>query len=166
MRTSFSIVLALSLIPGVFGSGICLAEKSAVNKQNIFSGYYSREGNDGKMAQSSGNSHYVKFYPENRIIRLYIPYPYSKTVKSDAIKHVFLTAVKKSTGSAYIRGKFGVMDEQIVAHLDTFHWVDDQVMYDCGKSAPCEVVFDDSSMTVIKPGIVMDHKILYELVRD
>ena len=166
MRISFSMVLTLILVSGVFASASSLAVESAADKPNIFSGYYSREGNDGDMAQSSGNSHYVKFYPKNRIIRLYIPFPYSKTVTPAAINLVFSTVEKKSSGSAYIRGKFGVMEEQVVAHLDFFHWVDEQVMYDCGKSEPCRVQFDDSVMTVIKPGIVMDHKILYSHVSD
>lgn len=174
MRISFSMVpetilalmLALSQVSPAFASGADSAEKSSINQQHIYAGYYSREGNDAKMAQASGNNHYVKFYPENRIIRLYIPFPYSKTVKPEAINSAFNAAVKESTGSAYIRGKFGVMDEQIVAHLDFFHWVDDQVMYDCGKSAPCKVIFDTDFMTVIKPGIVLEHKIRYELVSD
>lgn len=174
MRISFSMVpesilalmLTLSLVSGVFTSGTAFAEESSINRQHIYSGYYSREGNDGKMAQASGNNHYVKFYPENRIIRLYIPFPYSKTVKPEAINSAFNAAVKESTGSAYIRGKFDVMDEPIVAHLDYFRWVDEQVMYDCGKSAPCKVIFDSGFMTVIKPGIVLEHKIRYDLVGD
>lgn len=164
MRTCFSIGLALFLISGVFSSGASFAKESSVNTQPIYTGYYSREGNDGEMAQSSGHNEFIKFYPENRIVRLYIPFPYAKTVKPEAIISAFNAAVKESTGSAYIRGKFGVMDEQIVAHLDYFRWVDDQVMYDCGKPKPCRVIFNDGSMTVIKPGIVLEHKIIYKLV--
>jgi len=157
--------LALLLISGLFYSGASFAKESSDNaRPNIFAGYYSREGNNAEMAQSSGHNEYIKFFPETRIVRLYIPYPYAKTVKPDAITSAFNVAVKESTGSAYIRDKFGVMDEQIVAHLDYFRWVDDQVMYDCGKPKPCRVTFDDSSMTVIKPGIVLEHKIRYELV--
>lgn len=158
-------ILATLLITGSWASGVCFAEEpSSNNTQHIYSGYFSREGNDGKMAQTSGNNHYIKFYPEKRIIRLYIPFPYSKTVKPAAINRAFNTAATMSTGSAYIRGKFGVMDELIVAHLDFYHLVDKQVMYDCGKAKPCRVVFDDSFMTVIKPGIVLEHKIRYEHV--
>jgi len=156
----------MSLIVGVLLPGIGWAQQEAPDRRDIYSGYFSREGNNGKMAQSSGHGHYVKFYPENRIVRLYIPYPYSKTVKSDAINIAFGEAVKRTSGSAYIRDKFGVMEKQIVAHMDFFRWVDGEVMYDCGKAAPCRIMFDDTSMTVIKPGIVLDHKILYERVKD
>lgn len=168
MKADSSIVLTFLLISGVFCSGLSYADadKLSVNAQKIYSGFYSREGNDGKMAETTGNNTYIKFYPENRIIRLYIPFPYSKTVKPDVITAAFNAAVNKSTGSAYIRGKFGVMDELIVVHLDFFHWVDGQVMYDCSKPKPCKIIFDDSSMTVIKPGIVLEHKIRYDLVED
>ena len=165
-KSILALALALSLISGIFVSGISFAENSSARAQNIYSGYYSREGNNGKMAQTSGNNHYIKFYPEKRIIRLYIPFPYAKTVQPDTINIAFNAAAKKTTGSAYIRGKFGVMDELVVVHLDFFHWVDGQVMYDCGKPTPCKVTFDDSSMTVIKPGIVLEHKIRYDLVHD
>ena len=134
--------------------------------EKIYTGFYSREGNNEQMAQTTGNNTYVKFYPKNRIIRLYIPYPYAKTVKPEAIHKAFENAAKKSSGIAYIRDKFGVMEEKVVASLDTFRWVDKQVMYDCGKTEPCRVSFDDNSMTVLKPGMVVAHKINYALVKD
>ena len=166
MRKQFSTILTFLLFSGIFASGISYAEEAAANSQKIYSGYYSREGNNGKMAKTTGNNTYIKFYPEDRIVRLYIPYPYSKTVKSETINKAFNSAVKKSTGSAYIRDKFGVMDKLVVAHLDFFRWIDGQVMFDCSKPTPCKVTFDDSSMTVIKPGIVLEHKIQYELIKD
>jgi hypothetical protein len=157
-------ILLLPLIIGLFDPGTSYAVNSSVEARHIYTGYYSREGNDGKMALTSGNNHYIRFYPENRIIRLYIPYPYSKKVKPGAIKLAFDAAAKKSTGSAYIRDKFGVMDEPIVAHLDFFRWVDGHIMYDCGKPKPCKVLFNGGFMTVIKSGIVLEHKIRYEHV--
>jgi len=168
MKANSSIVMTVLLLAGVFCTGFSYADtdKSSIITKKIYSGFYSREGNNDEMAKTSGNNHYIKFYPENRIIRLYIPFPYSKTVKPDAINIAFNTAAKKSSGSAYIKDKFGVMDELVVAHLDFFRWVDGQVMYDCGKPAPCKVMFDDSSMTVIKPGMVLEHKIRYDLVTD
>lgn len=132
--------------------------------EKIFQGYYSREGNNAKMAETTGNNTYVKFYPDNRVIRLYIPYPYAKSVKPEAIKKVFDNAAKKSSGSAYIREKFGAMENDVMAHLDTFRWVDNQVMFDCGKSEPCKVTFAENSMVVLKPGMVVAHKINYSLV--
>lgn len=132
--------------------------------EEVFQGYYSREGNNAKMAETTGNNIYIKFYPDNRIIRLYIPYPYAKTVKSEAIKTAFDNASKKSSGSAYIREKFGVMEKEVMAHLDTFRWLENQVMFDCGKSEPCKVTFAENSMSILKPGMVVAHKINYSLV--
>jgi len=166
MKTKFPVMLTFLLIPGLLYSGISVAEKSAVNKLNIYSGYYSREGNNEKMAIASGNNQYVRFFPKKRIVRLYIPYPYSKSVKPATINAAFNRVKNETSGSAYIKGKFGIMDEKIVAHLDFYHWVDNQVMYDCGKPRPCRVSFDDTSMTVIKPGLVLEHKIHYTLVND
>ncbi|MCW8901147.1 MAG: hypothetical protein OQK75_09245 [Gammaproteobacteria bacterium] len=133
--------------------------------EKIYMGFYSREGNNEKMAETTGNNTYVKFYPKNRVIRLYIPYPYAKSVKPESIHMAFENAAKKTSGIAYIRDKFGAMEEPVVASLDTFRWVDGQVMYDCGKTEPCKVTFDDKSMTVLKPGMVVAHKINYTLIK-
>ncbi|MDH5368382.1 MAG: hypothetical protein OEW99_00035 [Gammaproteobacteria bacterium] len=165
MSKKFFIVLKCILLSGIFVSSASYAEAPSVIPEKIYSGFYSREGNNDKMAQTTGNNTYVKFYPKNRIIRLYIPYPYAKTVTAEAINKAFDSAVKKSSGSAYIRDKFGAMDKPVVAHLDSFRWVDNQVMYDCGKSSPCKVIFDEKSMTVFKPGMVVEHKINYVLVK-
>ncbi len=164
LKPGFTLALVLSLISGVFSLEVSSAEISAVAKKHLYAGYYSREGNNEKMAKVSGNNQYLRFYPEKRVIRLYIPY--SKTASSDTINRVFNQVKKETTGSAYIKGKFGVMDEPIIAYLDFFHWVNDQVMYDCGKPKPCRVTFNDHSMTVIKPGLVLEHKIHYSLVSD
>lgn len=133
--------------------------------EKIYTGFYSREGNNAEHAETNGFNIYVKFYPKNRLIRLNIPYPYAKTVKPEAIHKVFDNAVKKSSGIAYIRDKFGVMEVKVTAILDTFRWIDNQVMYDCGKNEPCVVNFDDKSMTVLKPGMVVAHKINYALIK-
>ena len=166
MRKNSFFTLVVTLVTGVLFSGISWAQEVAGSHQDIYSGYYSQEGNYGELGETSGHSHYVKFYPETRILRLYIPFPYSKTVEPAAINTAFDTAAKKASGSAYIRDKFGVMEKPIVAHLDTFRWVDGEVMYDCSNAAPCKIKFDDKSMTIIKPGVVLEHEILYELIKD
>jgi hypothetical protein len=142
-----------------------LAQQQEAGEQDIYSGFYSREGNYGDIAKSSGNSHYIKFYPENRFVRLYIPFPYSKEVTSDAINAAFDAAVKETSGSAYIRGKFGVMQQPVIAHIDSFRRLEGQIMYDCGKARPCRIEFGNESMNEIKPGIVMEHNTPYKRVR-
>jgi len=132
----------------------------------IYSGYFSREQNDGDMAEMSGKSHYVKFYRDNRFIRLYIPYPYSKTVTPEAIREVFQVVNKQSAGSAYIKDTFGVLDEKIIAHIDVFRRIDGEIMFDCGFSAPCKIVFDKDVFKVLKKGIVKDHVTQYNYVSE
>ena len=56
------------------------------------------------------------------------------------------------------------MEQQSVAHTDTFRWIDGQAMYDCGKARPCKIEFEPDSMTVIEPGVVMEHRVSYERV--
>ena len=132
----------------------------------VYSGYFSRQGNNGKMAEISGNSHYVKFYPNNRIIRLFIPYPYSKQVTPEVIRKVFNVVNRETTGSAYIRDTFGLLEKPVVAHLDVIRRVDGQVMFDCGDSTPCTIEFPNDSMQVVKRGVVKDHVIKYEHIED
>ncbi|RLA38726.1 MAG: hypothetical protein DRR06_20290, partial [Gammaproteobacteria bacterium] len=141
MRKTSLFVLIVTLVTGILFSGISLAEEDAGTQRDIYSGYYSQEGNYGELGETSGHSHFIKFYPETRILRLYIPFPYSKTVKPAAINTAFDAAAKQASGSAYIRDKFGVMEKPIVAHLDTFRWVDGQAMYDCSNAAPCKINF-------------------------
>ena len=100
------------------------------------------------------------------MVRMFIPFPYSKTVKPNAINTAFDAAVKRTSGSAYIRDKFNVLEKPAVVHLDTFRWIDGQVMYDCSNAAPCKINFNEKSMTIIKPGVVLEHEILYDLVKD
>ncbi|HEY5734379.1 MAG TPA: hypothetical protein VIU36_06415 [Gammaproteobacteria bacterium] len=164
MKKVCSFSLMIFLISCALLTGSSWAQQEKIATPDIYSGFYSREENYGKVARESGNSHYVKFYPENRIIRLYIPFPYSKSLKAEAINAAFDTIVKTTTGSAYIRDKFGVMEQQSVAHTDTFRWIDGQAMYDCGKARPCKIEFEPDSMTVIEPGVVMEHRVSYERV--
>lgn len=160
----FSVTVLLATCV-VYATGGFAAETTQQTQPNI-SGFYSREGNNGDMAKASGHNEYIRFYPEKRIIRLYVPFPYAQNVAADAINRAFDAAIKETTGSAYIKSKFGVMDELSVAHLDNYRWIDNQVMYDCDKPKPCRVEFDEQHMTVIKPGMVLEHKIRYDLIRN
>lgn len=161
---SFGLMTILLSCALLADSSLAQQEKTAA--PDIYSGFYSREGNYGKVARESGNSHYVKFYPESRIIRLYVPFPYSKSLQAETINAAFDAIVKTTSGSAYIRDKFGVMEQQVVAHTDSFRWIDGQAMYDCGKARPCKIEFEPDSMTVIEPGVVMEHRVSYERVLD
>ncbi len=164
MRVVTAVSLFAAIVSMLFsGAALSAAETKA---RIVYSGYYSRQGNDGKMAEMSGKSHYVKFYPGNRVIRLYIPYPYSKQLTPSTISKVFKVVNSETTGNAYIRDTFGLLTKPIIAHLDVYRIVDGQVMFDCGSSAPCVIEFTDDAINVIKRGIVKDHVIKYLHVKE
>ena len=110
------VIFTMPLLAAIFFTPLTLnaqdhqSDAKSGEKLMVYNGFFSREENDGKMAQMSGKSHYMKFYPPNRVIRLFIPYPYSTTVKAEEISAVFAEVSKKTIGDAFIRGKFGVMD--------------------------------------------------------
>ncbi len=133
---------------------------------DIYSGYYSREQNDGELAQSSRKSHYIRFYPENRVVRLIVPYPYSTTLNADTIRKVFDSAASMTLGSAYISDTFGLLEEKIVAHLDTIRLIDGIYYFDCGVAVPCRIEFVDEGMNIVEKGLVRDHVTAYDLVPD
>lgn len=152
----------LSFIPAALIAQDRQSDAESGEKLMVYNGFFSREENDGKMARMSGKSHYMKFYPPNRVIRLFIPYPYSTTVKAEAISRVFAQVSKKSIGDAFIRGKFGVMDQDVIANIGTVKIGGDVILFDCDSSSPCKVIFMDNALQVVKKGILADHIIEYE----
>jgi len=158
------------ILPGLSAANENNLQSSIGDEGLVYSGFFSREENDGKMAKLSGKSHYLKFFPPNRVIRLFIPYPYSKTVKNDAIASVFEIVSKKTKGDAYIRGKFDLMDKDVIADLGTVKIGEKAstgqkvVMFDCELSSPCRIEFTDSGLNIIKKGILADHVILYDYI--
>lgn len=133
---------------------------------DIHAGYYSREGNDGDVARASRNSHYIRFYPGNRVVRLIIPFPYSTTVDPVDIRKVFDLAANRTPGSAYISGTFDVLEERVVVQLDSVRMIEGAYYYDCGLSTPCRIKFNDTGMSIVQKGLVKDHVTAYDLVPD
>ncbi|GJL81352.1 MAG: hypothetical protein DHS20C01_09860 [marine bacterium B5-7] len=152
----------------VFTGSVFAQDTHAQDDNNalITSGYFVREGNDSDLAELSGANQYIRFFSKNRIVRLYIPYPYSAEVSADAIRKVFESVSAQTTKSAYIRGDFGILDEAIVAHIDKVKTIDGRVMFDCSLSAPCEIIFSDNEMIIMNPGIVKKLEVHYRLVPD
>ncbi|MDH3695528.1 MAG: hypothetical protein OER96_13265, partial [Gammaproteobacteria bacterium] len=116
--------------------------------------------------RTSRKSHYIRFYPENRVVRLIVPYPYSTTLNADTIRKVFDIAASQTIGSAYISDTFGVLDEKIVAHLDSIRLIEDIYYFDCGVAVPCRIDFADEGMNIIEKGLVKEHVTAYDLVPD
>jgi len=155
------LVICLSTILSVFAGTLYAQDKEDVV---VYSGYYTREQNDGEMARITGKSHYVKFFEGNRIIRLYVPYPFSGPIKPEDLHKIFQLAHKRSAVSAYIKDDFGILDEKIIAHIDVIHRVNGEIMYDCGVMSPCKIVFGKNSFKVLQKGIAKDHVTLYDYV--
>ncbi len=130
------------------------------------SGYFEREGNEGELALVTGMSEFVRLYPGWRIARLYIPFPYAASVSPETVRRVFETVHATTTGSAYLRGDFGVLEEEAIAHLDTLKHVDEKLLFDCGRPAPCVVEISRDELVVVTPGVVKDKEVHYRLVPD
>ncbi len=141
-----------------------LTATNATEQPDIYSGYYSREGNDGIAAKVSGSSLYIKFYPDQWVVMLYVPYPYSLELKPDALKKVFASVERKS--SAYIRNRFGVLKEEAIAHVERFGMTkENEARFECDGMAPCQVIFDGDTMDMVKAGIVSNHIIRFRRVK-
>jgi len=164
MRTSGILPLLAAFFLALSLSTAARSQDDAAGS-GVYSGYYAREDNHGELARQSGHGHYLKFYPENRIVRLYIPYPYSTTVESATIDAVFDEAVKQTSGSAYIRDTFGLLDRPVMAQLDFLKEINGELLFDCGSSNPCRMEFTEEGLRVIKKGIVTDHATVYYRVQ-
>ncbi len=159
-RTAITTVLVTTAL--LFCSWFAIA--SAAEKLDIYSGYYSREGNDSKAAEVSGNSFYIKFYPDQWVVMLYVPYPYSLEVKPDLLKKVFAKIERKS--AAYIKNDFGLLKEKAVAHVERFGMVkENEARFECDGMAPCQVIFEGDTLDMIKAGIISNHIIRFRRVK-
>lgn len=130
----------------------------AAEQIDIYSGYYSRAGNDDRAAKTTGNSIYLKFYEDLWVVMLYVPYPYSLTLKPSALNAAFEDAKRQAKSRSYIRSKFGILDEKAVAHVELYSFEEDnKVRFECDGTAPCRVIFDGDSMEMIKAGMLNEH---------
>jgi hypothetical protein len=131
---------------------------------DICSGYYSREGNDGGPAATTGHSIYIKFYPDQRVALLYVPFPYSKTVGAAVLHDVFKNIGERITTKSYVRGKFDLLTEDAVAHMETYETKGSRAVFECDGNAPCVVDFSTDAMMMSKSGIIGQHMIKFDHV--
>ncbi|GEM_PF-2629286 len=139
---------------------------AAVSEEiDIYSGYYSRDGNDDRPAKISGNSIYLKFYPDQWVIMLYVPYPYSQTLKERILHDVFREVKKQAKSKAYIRGSFGFLEKKATAHVETYEMKEPgKAVFECDGTAPCRVTFGDGYMEMRKAGMLNDHIIKFNRI--
>ncbi len=137
----------------------------AGEQTDIYSGFYSRDGNDDRAARVSGNSIYIKFYPDQWVIMLYVPYPYATTLENKVLHDAFRTVSKRVKSKSYIRGKFGALDRQVIAHIEKYEMPENnKAVFECDGTAPCRVKFSNGSMEMRKAGMLNDHIIKFNRI--
>ncbi len=158
-------VFANALIISVALPGVAFSQQ-AMNTTEIFSGHYSREGNDGSPAKAINSNIYMKLFEDQRIAMLYVPLPYATTVEPAAITKALEHAIKLTTGSAYIRDTFGQLTELATVQIEKYGYLEDRLIFECGSLAPCTIKLGDGFLELIKPGVINEHIIRYNHVID
>lgn len=159
---------------GVYAISITLPgavfAQQASDTTDIFSGYYSRDGNDKSPAKTINSNIYIKLYKDKDmsqwVVTLFIPYPYATNLKPAVINKVFAQAKKQSPKSAYLRGKFGQLEEKATVQIERFGYMQDKIIFECGSLSPCTIKIADGYLDLIKPGIINEHIIKYNHVID
>ncbi len=136
----------------------------AIEEADIFNGYYSRVGNDGKPAEATGYSLSMKFYPDQWVILLYIPYPYSNSVSTEVVHKVFAEVKQTVTESAYVKSDFGLLEQAATVSIEPYGIENDRALFDCGGSGTCATIFFKDALHIVKTGIINDHIIKYNRV--
>jgi len=162
----------IRLLPILLGSvllfaglpGSALSADSSTSPRESLSGYYSREGNGGSPAEAAGNNIYIRFFPQQWLGMMFLPYPYAKQVEPVTIQRVFDAARAQARSSAYLRGTFGELDEKATLQIERYGYLEDRVIFECGSLAPCTIRFGDGYIELIKPGMINEHIIRYNPV--
>jgi len=157
-----TILLSTLMVIAVFPGASLPAQQS--DKMDIYSGHFSMEGNNESPSQTINNNIYIKFFKNQWIATLYIPYPYATTVESSAITRVFEEAKRQTSGSSYLRGTFGQLSERATVHIEKFGYLEDRLVFECGSLSPCTIRLGDNYLELIKPGVINEHIIKYNHV--
>ncbi len=131
---------------------------------DIYQGHFSREGNNDSPSITSRNNIYIKLFKNQWVAMLYIPYPYARSVSAAAVTKVFQQAKSQTTGSAYLRGEFGQLQELATVQIEKFGYLDNQLVFECGALSPCTIKLYDDFLELIKPGVISEHIIKYNHV--
>jgi hypothetical protein len=151
-------ILAIAILPGIGLTG------QSSTRGEVFSGHYSREGNNDSPSETTRNNIYIKFFEDRWIGMLYVPYPYATSVESSMITQVFEAAKKKTSGSAYLRGKFGQLNESATVQIERYGYLEDRIVFECGSLSPCTIKLGEGYLELIKPGVINEHIIRYSHV--
>ena len=142
---------------------LATAAQAARLGENL-SGFYAREGNNDTPAQTAGNNIYIKFFDDRWIGMLFIPYPYASAVGDDVVSQVFAAARKQTSSAAFLKGRYGLLDEPATIQLERYGYLDNRIIFECGALSPCTIRLGEDGLELIKPGIINEHIIRYRHV--
>lgn len=136
---------------------------------DIFSGYYAREGNNGSPSRTLHHNVYMKLYTnegQQWIALLHIPLPYAATVNEAVIPKIFTKIREQLSSSAFVRDTFGYLDEKATVQFERFGYMQDKIIFECGSLSPCSIKPADGYLELIKPGMINEHIIKYNHIVD
>ncbi len=156
------------LVACVAGLFLFIAGKTAVaDPADMYSGYFYRDSDDDRVAKITGKELFLKFYPDQRVVMLYIPYPYSKSLQAETIHQVFSEVIATVKTEAYTRGEFSLLEQDALAQVEFYTSMDGgQYRFECNGTAPCRVKFADDSLEMRKAGMLNDHIIKFNRAKD
>ncbi len=138
----------------------------SVYAMDMYSGHFSREGNNQSPSETTNNNIYIKIFENRWIALLYVPFPYAKSVAPDTITRVFEQAKKQTSTSSYLRGKFDYLDQLATVQIERFGYLEDRLVFECGSLSPCTIKLHDDYLELYKPGMINEHIIKYNHVAD
>ncbi len=163
-------ILSKIILAGVFTIHFVLSvsalSQQATDSFDIYSGHYSREGNNDSPSRTINSNIFIKIFEDQWIATLYVLHPYATTVKPADITKALEQAKKQSATSAYIRGKFGHLAELATVHIERYGYLEDRLVFECGSLAPCTIEIGNGFLTLRKPGVINEHIIRYNHVVD
>lgn len=133
---------------------------------DTFNGYFSRIGNDGTPASTTGKSLYIKYYPDEWVILLYIPFPYSKTVAEKTVHQAFSEVRATVKSNAFVKGKFGGLEEAAIADVEPYRMENGRALFACGNGGTCATEVVEGNIQIVKQGILGEHIIKYLHVKE
>ena len=145
-----------SLILPTFAQAAALGEN--------LEGFYAREGNDESPAKTAGNNIYLKFFEDRWIGLLFVPYPYAREVDAGAIDRVFVAARGQTDSAAYMKGKFGLLEQAATVQIERYGYLQERIAFECGALSACTIKLANGYLELIKPGIINEHIVRYNHV--
>ena len=159
---SSTLFLALTFTAVLLPTALMAGQQS--DKMDIYAGHFSMEGNKGSATRATDHNIYIKFFEPQWIVTLYIPHPYADKLDPQTITEALEQAKKRTATSAYLKGKFGRLEENSIASIERYGHLEDRLVFECNSLAPCTIKLNDGFLEMIKPGVINEHIIKFDHV--